>query len=129
MLWPALGVVATRAACVPAAEIDGSQAVATSQPVTSVVHADPVLGSRFMRVSAPPGHFSVRYEATVDIAHHFESPARIEETAVARLPSEVLAFIYPSRYCQSDRLRRYAASPRLARAGFLAPVPAGRICE
>ena len=84
------------------------EAVTSSQPVTSGVHVDPALGSRFMRMSAPPGHFSVRYEATVDIAHHFESPARIEETPVARLPSEVLAFIYPSRYCQSDRLRRYA---------------------
>src|SRR6185503_820111 len=66
------------------------------------------LGSRFMQMSAPPGSFSVRYEATVDIAHHFESPARIEETPIARLPPEALAFIYPSRYCQSDRLRRFA---------------------
>ena len=84
------------------------ETVAASQPVTSVVHVDPAFGSRFMRMSAPPGHLSVRYEATVDIAHHFESPARIEETPIARLPADVLPFIYPSRYCQSDRVRRYA---------------------
>jgi len=50
-----------------------------------------------------------RYEATVDITHHFESPARIAEVPVARLPPEVLPFVYPSRYCQSDRLHRLAA--------------------
>jgi transglutaminase-like putative cysteine protease len=85
-----------------------SESVTSSQPVTPMIHVDPSLGSRFMRVSALPGAFCVRYEATVDIAHHFESPARIEETPIARLPAEALAFIYPSRYCQSDRLRRFA---------------------
>lgn len=45
-----------------------------------------------MRITAPAGHFSVRYDATVDIAHHFESPARIEETAIACLPPEVKSF-------------------------------------
>src|SRR6185312_2883040 len=84
------------------------ESVTLSQPVTSTIHVDPALGSRFMQMSAPPGSFSVRYEATVDIAHHFESPARIEETPIARLPPEALAFIYPSRYCQSDRLLRFA---------------------
>ena len=84
------------------------EAVASSAPVASALHVDPALGSRFLRMSAPPGQFSVRYDATVDIVHHFESPARIEETPVARLPPEVLHFIYPSRYCQSDRLRRLA---------------------
>jgi len=84
------------------------ESVATSPPVTPMIHADPVLGTRFMRMGAPPGSFSVRYGATVDIAPHFESPARIEETPIAQLPPEALAFVYPSRYCQSDRLRRFA---------------------
>jgi transglutaminase-like putative cysteine protease len=85
-----------------------SESATSSAAATPAIHVDPALGSRFMRISAPPGPFRVRYEATVDIAHHFESPARIEETPIARLPPEALPFIYPSRYCQSDRLRRFA---------------------
>jgi transglutaminase-like putative cysteine protease len=32
----------------------------------------------------------------------------IGEVPVSNLPASVLPYIYPSRYCQSDRLRRYA---------------------
>jgi transglutaminase-like putative cysteine protease len=85
-----------------------SEAVALSQPVAASVYLDPAFGSRFLRFRAQPGPLAVRYDATVDITHHFEPPARIEEVAIANLPPDVLPFIYPSRYCQSDRLRRYA---------------------
>jgi transglutaminase-like putative cysteine protease len=85
-----------------------SESLWSSQPVDPIVEADAALGSRFMRMTAQPGPLSLRYEATVDIAHHFEPPARIEEVAIARLPLAVLPFIYPSRYCQSDRLLRFA---------------------
>ena len=40
--------------------------------------------------------------------HHFASPDDIPEVPVARLPAQVLGYIYPSRYCQSDRLHRMA---------------------
>ena len=83
------------------------ESLSVSQPVATAHHAD-ALGSRYVRMTAPPGPLAVRYEATVDITHHFESPARIEEVPVARLAPEVLPFVYPSRYCQSDRLRRFA---------------------
>ena len=85
-----------------------AEAVALSQQVASSVYLDPAFGSRFLRIRAQPGPLAVRYDATVDITHHFEPPARIEEVAIANLPPDVLPFIYPSRYCQSDRLRRYA---------------------
>ena len=73
------------------------------------MHTDPVLGNRYMRLRAPPGPLVVRYGATVDIDHHRISPGLLEECPIARIPPEALAFIYPSRYCQSDRLRRFAA--------------------
>jgi transglutaminase-like putative cysteine protease len=66
-------------------------------------------GSRFMRFKAEPGTLTVRYNATVDIDHFVASPATIEETPVAALPPAALLYIYPSRYCQSDRLRNLAA--------------------
>jgi transglutaminase-like putative cysteine protease len=85
-----------------------AESFSISQPVAGTVYADPVLGNRYLRVKAQPGPLSVRYDATVDIQHHFEPPARIEEVPVDSLPLDALAFIYPSRYCESDRLRRYA---------------------
>jgi transglutaminase-like putative cysteine protease len=36
------------------------------------------------------------------------SPWQIEEMPVAQLPVTVLNYIYPSRYCESDRLYRFA---------------------
>jgi len=50
----------------------------------------------------------VRYEATVDLDHYSAPTEQINEVAVANLPGAVLPYIYPSRYCQSDRLHRLA---------------------
>jgi transglutaminase-like putative cysteine protease len=79
-----------------------------SPPVIPVLYSDTTYGNRFMRLKADPGPLTIRYAATVDIDHYAESPAHIEETPVSQLPSSVLPYIYPSRYCQSDRLRRFA---------------------
>jgi transglutaminase-like putative cysteine protease len=86
-----------------------AEALLVSQPAGASVYTDAASGSRYMRMTAQPGPLTVRYDATVDISHHLEPPARIFEIPVAHLAPEVLPFIYPSRYCQSDRLRRYAA--------------------
>jgi len=60
--------------------------------------------NRNLRVHAGPGAFQLRYEAIVDLVHHFALPADIREVPIAELPAPVLQYIYPSRYCQSDRL-------------------------
>ena len=85
-----------------------AEAVLVSQPLVTTVYTDPRFGSRYLRMRANAGPLAVRYDATVDITHHFEPPANIEEVPIAGLAPEILPFIYPSRYCQSDRLRRYA---------------------
>ena len=66
-------------------------------------------GNRYLRLRAGPGPLAVRYEATVDLDPWLESPDRIEEVPIARRAPEASPFIYPSRYCQSDRLRRLAS--------------------
>jgi transglutaminase-like putative cysteine protease len=86
-----------------------SESLAISPPLEPLLETDPVLGNRYMRVRAQPGPLTVRYEAVVDINHHRESPALLEEVPIARIPQQVLPFIYPSRYCQSDRLHRFAS--------------------
>jgi transglutaminase-like putative cysteine protease len=60
--------------------------------------------NRHLRVHADPGAFTLRYEAIVDLVHHFALPEDLPEVPIARLPASVLQYIYPSRYCQSDRL-------------------------
>jgi transglutaminase-like putative cysteine protease len=77
-------------------------------PLAHRLHTDPVLGNRYLSLRAGPGPLSVRYDATVDIDHHRTAPATIEEVPVGDIPPQVLPYIYPSRYCQSDRLRRMA---------------------
>ena len=83
-----------------------------SQPVAVALFTDATHGNRYARLRAAPGNMTVRYDATVDIAHHIVPPDSVMEVPIAQLPAEALAYIYPSRYCQSDRLHK------LARAEF-----------
>jgi len=79
-----------------------------SQPVEPRMQTDPATGNRYLRLRALPGELTVSYAATVDLAHHRAAPAQIAEVPVQQLPLPVLGYIYPSRYCQSDRLIRLA---------------------
>jgi len=80
-----------------------------NQNVALTVDTDATTHNRYLRLSAQPGPLRVAYSATVDLLHHIEQPGTIAEVPVARLPTSVLGYIYPSRYCQSDRLLRLAA--------------------
>jgi transglutaminase-like putative cysteine protease len=82
--------------------------LALSQDVEWRVETDPATRNRNLRVKARAGPLNLAYDATVDLSHHFAEPASIAEVPVARLPGQVLSYIYPSRYCQSDRLHKLA---------------------
>ena len=69
-------------------------------------HGSPA--TRHLRLRAQPGSLRIRYEAIVDLVHHFAVPAAVEEVPVARLPASVLPYVYPSRYCPSDRMMQVA---------------------
>jgi transglutaminase-like putative cysteine protease len=94
-----------------------SENLRVSQPISVAVQVDPIYGNRYARLHAQPGNLTVRYDATVDITHHIGSPDSVLETPIAQLPLEALSYIYPSRYCQSDRLHQLAN----AQFGALAP--------
>lgn len=85
-----------------------NESLAISQPVQSTVYTDPVTHTRYLRFSAQGGPLTVRYEATLDLDHFTAQPADIREVPVAQLPGAVLPYLYPSRYCPSDRLHRLA---------------------
>ena len=89
-------------------QVVSSERLELNQPVTPEIFSDPVSGNRYMRLRAGPGNLHVRYSSVVDVTHHFAPPERIPEVPVARLPVRVLNYIYPSRYCQSDRLGKLA---------------------
>jgi len=80
----------------------------TNQPVSVAMFSDPCTDNRYARLRAGPGQLSVRYDALVDINHYIAAPDSVMEVAIADLPAEVLTYIYPSRYCQSDRLNQTA---------------------
>jgi transglutaminase-like putative cysteine protease len=75
-------------------------------PVQEQVEGSPA--NRHLRMHADGGTLRVRYDAIVDLVHHFALPSDIREVPIADLPAAVLQYIYPSRYCQSDRLLNVA---------------------
>jgi hypothetical protein len=82
------------------------ETLALSQPVASSLHTDPVTGNRTLRIRAEQGPLGLVYSVTVDVLHHRTDPASLEEVPLRLLPPEVLSYLYPSRYCPSDRLVR-----------------------
>ncbi|MDO8459193.1 MAG: transglutaminase family protein [Burkholderiaceae bacterium] len=85
-----------------------SESLSMSQDLPPNLYTDPVTHTRYLRLKAFAGPLSVRYDATVDLDHYMAQPAQLGELPVAELPGPVLPYIYPSRYCQSDRLHRLA---------------------
>jgi transglutaminase-like putative cysteine protease len=70
----------------------------------------PESGNRYVRVLAPPGSFVLKYQARVDLTPVLHDPGSVREMSVAVLPLSVFPHLYPSRYCQADRLERFARS-------------------
>lgn len=95
---------ATRTRC--QSLVEETLAVMPEVPVSLFV--DSAHGNRYARLRAGPGELLLRYDATVDISHYIASPDSIAEIAIADLPPETLPYIFPSRYCQSDRLHERA---------------------
>jgi transglutaminase-like putative cysteine protease len=61
------------------------------------------------RLYVEPGEFQLHYSARVDLHPEIYDPAGIAEAIYAQLPVEVLPYLNPSRYCESDRLLNFAA--------------------
>lgn len=67
-----------------------------------------VEGNRLHRVIVEPCQFSVDYQATVELTHEIDRPDSVGESRPADMPAEVLTYMNPSRYCESDLLGRFA---------------------
>jgi transglutaminase-like putative cysteine protease len=56
----------------------------------------------------PTENLSISYEAIVDNAYLIKEMKNFKEVDIAKLPSDVITYLNPSRYCQSDKLYRLA---------------------
>jgi transglutaminase-like putative cysteine protease len=104
LLYPGTDFVFNIHAAQTASQLVISEQLQISQPVLTTIQTNPATYARYLRLTAGPGPLHVNYQATVDIDHHVADPEAIGETPVAKLPLSALTYIYPSRYCQSDRL-------------------------
>ena len=78
-------------------------------PIYQVEESLPSLEEkRHHRFSATPGPLRVSYQATVELSHRIQKGDHVPETVPAGIPSEVIPYLYPSRYCESDMLVRLA---------------------
>jgi transglutaminase-like putative cysteine protease len=86
-----------------------TESLQLSQDMAFSEYTDPATQSRFLRLSAKAGPFTLRYHAVVDLIHFEGQPDQLPELSPGALPGTVLPYLYPSRYCQSDRLLMLAS--------------------
>lgn len=90
----------------------GAQAVVNEElsiepPTEMQVFCDEGSGNRFIRFDAKPGPLRISYKATVQRAH-VVVPTDLREMPVNEVPDEVLHYMMPTRYCESDLMSRCA---------------------
>ncbi len=79
-----------------------------SPDIQSEPHEIPETLNRYRRVTLKPGRYTVRYEAEVATDPVMRLPENVAEMPVADLPLGVVNHLFPSRYCESDQLARFA---------------------
>lgn len=66
------------------------------------------LGNRILRLDATPGDLTIGYQATVELQADVVDAQDVAESDYRQLPPDVLGYLNPSRYCESDKLYRFA---------------------
>ncbi len=79
----------------------------TCTPEIDVRHLDDD-GNRLLVLSCDPGGLTVGYDAVIALEPFVPAAEPADETAFGDLPVEAYPYLRPSRYCESDRLARFA---------------------
>lgn len=79
------------------------------EPSVSVHEYTDEYGNLCQRLTAPPGIFKVYTSAEVMIAEHIDKNYGAPFIEIQNLPDEVLSYLLPSRYCESDRFHEMAS--------------------
>ncbi len=68
--------------------------------------------ARFLRVQVNnEAAFTIRYQATIDLQYNLVHQHNLPDTVpVNKLDEDVLHYLFPSRYCQSDKLQKLATN-------------------
>jgi transglutaminase-like putative cysteine protease len=66
--------------------------------------------ARFVKIAVNKGvSFTITYDAIVDVQYKvIEETGSLQEIPVMELEREIIPFLFPSRHCQSDKLRKLA---------------------
>ena len=78
-------------------------------PSVPAVEFTDSFGNLCQRLVAPAGYFSVRTSFDVETTDTSDTAPGAPFIEVQHLPDETLPFLYPSRYCESDRFTEMAA--------------------
>jgi transglutaminase-like putative cysteine protease len=93
-------------------DIDGLQtverAVLTIEPETDAQGFRDLYGNVCRRMILPAGETRVSYNASIVVPERRGHKLRAIDTNVMEIPSDVLHYLNPSRYCQSERLEQFA---------------------
>ena len=85
-----------------------SERFSISPNIASEAYDVPETCNRYRRLRLAPGSYIVRYEAEVTTEPFVDDPIHVAEVPIAELPFDVINHLFPSRYCQSDKLGRFA---------------------
>ena len=85
-----------------------AESLSFNQALAPSYYTDNHTQSRFIALHALQGVFSIGYSAVVDLTHFEAAPSALFEVSPQALPGRVVPYLYPSRYCQSDRLLAFA---------------------
>ena len=75
----------------------------TTDPYVPVTEHTDLYGNLCQCLAAPLGSFSIQTSATVMTEEEVDRTPGAEFVEVLKLPEAVLAYLLPSRYCESDR--------------------------
>jgi transglutaminase-like putative cysteine protease len=65
-------------------------------------------GNQLHRIVVQPCELRVSYQGNVELAPEINRPTSVGESDPSKMPPEVLTYLNPSRYCQSDLLARFS---------------------
>ncbi|MEZ5297615.1 MAG: transglutaminase family protein [Ilumatobacteraceae bacterium] len=63
---------------------------------------------QLLRLTADPGELDISYTASVAVDARSAEPDELDEATFDDVPANVLPYLNPSRYCESDRLGGFA---------------------
>lgn len=81
----------------------------TIDPYIKFEEITSVEGNRLVRFEiTQPGSIKLNYEATVDNCTKITDHSKTQDIPLSQLDASILPYLYPSRYCQCDKLYRLA---------------------